>query len=73
MSEQSPPSATTPDAGAWDAWSTRLADALQGLADRASLTVTAPSGSARPVLLRKARLRGFVPARHEVVTPWVRL
>jgi type III secretion system-like peptide-binding chaperone len=73
VTEQSAPSGTTPDAGAWAAWSASLADAVQGLADRASLTVTAPSGSARPVRLRRARLGGFVPARHQLVAPWVRL
>ena len=50
-----------------------LADALTGLADRASVTVTGPEGSARPVRLRKARLGGFIPAKHEIATPWVRL
>lgn len=73
MTEQSSQNATTPDAGAWAAWSAHLADALQGLAERGSVTVTAPSGSARPVRLRKARLGGFIPAKHEVVIPWVRL
>jgi type III secretion system-like peptide-binding chaperone len=73
VAQQSPQSSTTPDAGAWAAWSAALADAVQGLAERASLTVTGPTGSARPVRRRKARLGGFIPARHEVVTPWVRL
>lgn len=73
MTEQSPSNTKTPDAGAWAAWAAHLADALTGLADRASLTVTGPAASARPVRLRKARLGGFIPARHEVVTPWVRL
>ena len=73
MAEQSPSSAGRPDAAAWAAWTASLADALPGLADRATLTVTAPAGSARPVRLRKARLRGFIPAKHGVVTPWVRL
>ncbi len=73
MREQSTPTSPTPDAGAWAAWSAGLADALQGLAERASLTVTAPPSSARPVRLRKPRLGGFIPAKHEVVRPWVRL
>ena len=73
MSEQSAPGEQTPDAAAWAAWSASLAEAVQALAERASLTVTGPEGSARPVRLRKARLGGFIPARHEVVTPWVRL
>ncbi len=73
MTEQRPPGSETPDAVAWAAWSAHLADALQGLAERASLTVTAPAGSARPVRLRKARLGGFIPAKHATVTPWVRL
>jgi hypothetical protein len=73
VGEQSPPRGTTPDAGAWAAWSATLADAVTGLADRAALTVTGSPGSARPVRLRKARLGGFIPARHEVVAPWVRL
>ena len=62
-----------PDAVAWATWTTRLADEVTLLADGAALTVTGPDGSARPVRLRKARLGGFIPARHEVVTPWVRL
>ena len=37
------------------------------------MTVTGPEAGARPVRLRKARLGGFIPAKHEVVTPWVRL
>lgn len=62
-----------PDDVAWAAWAAHLADEVVRLADRASLTVTGPEGSARPVRLRKARLGGFIPAKHEVVTPWVRL
>jgi len=62
-----------PDAVAWAAWCAHLADAVGRLADRGSLTVTGPPGSERPVRVRKARLGGFVPAKHEVVTPWVRL
>ena len=67
------PAASTPDAGAWAAWSAHLAEVVVTLADRASATVTGPEGSARPVRLRKARLGGFIPAKHEVVVPWVRL
>ena len=73
MDEQHPTVPPTPDAVAWAAWTSSLADAIQALADRGSLTVTGPEGSARPVRLRKARLGGFVPARLEVVAPWVRL
>ena len=65
--------AVQPDAVAWAAWAARLADAVTDLAPNASVTVTGPEGSARPVRLRKARLGGFIPAKHEVVTPWVRL
>ena len=65
--------AEQPDAVAWAAWAARLADVVTGLAPNASVTVTGPEGSARPVRLRKARLGGFIPAKHEVVTPWVRL
>jgi len=62
-----------PDAAAWAAWTTHLADEVTRLADRAALTVAGPEGSARPVLRRKARLGGYIPAKLEVVTPWVRL
>ena len=65
--------AEQPDAAAWAAWAARLAGEVTGLAPDASVTVTGPEGSARPVRLRKARLGGFIPAKHEVVTPWVRL
>ena len=67
------PAASTPDAGAWAAWSAHLAEVVVTLADRASVTVTGPQASARPVRLRQARLGGFIPAKHEVVVPWVRL
>ena len=73
MSDRSVTRDEQPDAAAWAAWTAPLADASTGLADRATLTVTGPEGSARPVRLRKARLGGFIPAKHEVVTPWVRL
>ena len=46
---------------------------MRGLADGAGLTVTAAPADARPVLLRPARLGGLVPARHDVVAPWVHL
>jgi hypothetical protein len=65
--------AEQPDAAAWAAWSARLADEVTALAPNASVTVSGAEGSARPVRLRKARLGGFIPAKHEVVTPWVRL
>ena len=38
-----------------------------------SLTLAAAEGDARPVRVRKARLGGFIPAKHVVVAPWVRL
>jgi T3SS (YopN, CesT) and YbjN peptide-binding chaperone 3 len=62
-----------PDAGAWPGWIERLVDMVAGLADGGSLTVTAAPEGARPVRLRKARLGGFIPAKHESVRPWVRL
>jgi hypothetical protein len=62
-----------PDAVAWAAWTAQLADDVTRLVDRGSLTVAGPAGSERPIRVRKARLRGFVPAKHEVVAPWVRL
>jgi hypothetical protein len=65
--------AEQPDAAAWAGWATRLADEVTTLAPNASVTATGPEGSARPVRLRKARLGGFIPAKHEVVRPWVRL
>ena len=37
------------------------------------MTLAAAPADARPVLLRKARLGGFIPAKHDVVAPWVRL
>jgi hypothetical protein len=73
VAEQHPSVTPEPDALAWATWSTHLADALTGLADKASLTVTGPAGSERPIRVRKARLGGFIPAKHEAVTPWVRL
>src|SRR6478609_7485192 len=73
MSERAETADQQPDDVAWAAWTADLVEVLTGLADRASVTVTGPEGSARPVRLRKARLRGFVPAKHEIATPWVRL
>ena len=69
------PSVAPPAAGpdAWQAWTAALVDAVRSLADGASLTASAAEADARPVLLRKARLGGFLPARHAVLTPWVRL
>lgn len=58
---------------AWPAWVAALADDVGALADGGSLTVSAAEADARPALLRKARLGGFLPARHAVLTPWVRL
>jgi hypothetical protein len=62
-----------PSEGEWADWSRRLGEAVRGLADGQSLTITAPSSAQRPVRLRKARLRGFLPAKHQMVAPWVRL
>ena len=59
--------------GEWATWEDRLVEAVTGLADEASVLVTAPAAAARPTLVRKQRLGGFVPARHAVVAPWVRL
>ena len=73
MSERAETADQQPDDVAWAAWTADLVEVLTGLADRAWVTVTGPEASARPVRLRKARLRGFVPAKHEFATPWVRL
>jgi hypothetical protein len=59
--------------GAWQAWASGLVETVRALADGASVTLAAAPADARPVLLRKARLAGFIPARHDVVAPWVRL
>lgn len=58
---------------AWQAWATGLVEAVRALDDGASLTVSAAEADARPVLRRKAHLGGFLPARHAVLAPWVRL
>jgi hypothetical protein len=50
-----------------------LLERVLALADGESVTLTASEEHTRPVLVRKGRLGGFIPARHEVVTPWVRL
>ena len=66
----------SPPAGggeAWSTWSADLVEAVRALAGGESLTVTADTADARPVLLRPARLGGFVPAKHSLVAPWVRL
>ena len=69
------PSASPPVGGPddWAAWVDALVVDVGGLADGASLLVSAAEVDARPTLLRKARLGGFIPARHAVLTPWVRL
>jgi hypothetical protein len=67
---------SSPSAGgeeSWTAWAADLVEAVRALADGEALTVTADPADARPVLLRPSRLRGFVPAKHAVVAPWVRL
>jgi hypothetical protein len=50
-----------------------LLERVLALADGESVTLTASEEHARPSLVRKGRLGGFIPARHEVVAPWVRL
>ena len=57
----------------WAGWEADLARAVTTLADGEALTITSGPDHARPVLLRKGLLRGFVPAKHEHVEPWVRL
>jgi len=66
-----PPSAGGDDP--WTRWAATLVEAVLGLADGEAVTLTAVDAAARPVLLRPARLGGFVPARHSLVAPWVRL
>ena len=61
------------DRDAWQAWAAALEETVLALAVDASVTVAAAPSDARPVLLRRARLGGFLPARHDVVAPWVRL
>jgi hypothetical protein len=58
---------------AWAAWEEQLAQAVTSLADGDVLLVTVAAGLERPALVRRGFLRGFVPARHELVAPWVRL
>jgi hypothetical protein len=60
-------------AAPWEPWVDELADALGDLDDGAALLVTAPEAAARPVALRRPRLRGFLPGRYRRVAPWVRL
>ena len=62
-----------PDACAWARWEAHLVDAVTALADGESLTLSGADSAARPVRRRAARLGGLIPARHEVVAPWVRL
>ncbi len=57
----------------WDAWQAEVVEAVRSLPDGGSLTLAAAEGDARPVRVRKARLGGFIPAKHVVVAPWVRL
>lgn len=67
------PVGAVPEDGAWAVWVADLVRAVRSLPDDGSLTVTAPETAARPVRLRKARLGGFIPARHRITAPWVRL
>jgi hypothetical protein len=50
-----------------------LLERVRALADGESVTLTASEEHARPTLVRKGWLGGFIPARHEMVAPWVRL
>jgi hypothetical protein len=71
MSEPLEPRGSRDDA--WGPWEAGLVEAIRSLPDGGSLTVAAAEGDARPVRVRKARLGGFVPAKHVAVSPWVRL
>ncbi|MEO6790607.1 MAG: hypothetical protein ABI249_05670 [Ornithinibacter sp.] len=68
-----PTSPSGPDAGAWAPFVAELTALVLALADGSRVTVRASSQAARPVRLRKARLGGFIPAKHESVAPWVSL
>jgi hypothetical protein len=57
----------------WAGWTAHLVGLLRGLRHDRSVLVAAPAYAARPHLVRKARLGGFLPPRHEPVAPWVRL
>ncbi len=61
------------DGGSRAGWVAHLRDQVRELADGESLTVRAPASGVRPVRLRRARLGGLIPARHESVAAWVRL
>ena len=61
------------EAATWDTWEADLARVVTTLADGEALTITSTRAHSRPVLVRKGFLRGFVPAKHEEVEPWVRL
>ncbi|MGL5909883.1 MAG: TY-Chap domain-containing protein, partial [Phycicoccus sp.] len=54
-------------------WVTTLAGAVRRLDDGGSLVVTGPDDAARPAVLRRPRLRGFLPGRYRDTAPWVRL
>lgn len=60
-------------AAAWAAWESRLVGLVLALADGEALTATAAEEGSRPVRRRRAPLRRLLPARHDVVAPWVRL
>ena len=69
-----PPSGGGPERdAAWRAWQVEVVAAVSALADGASLGLAATEAEARPVLLRRSHLGGFIPAKHEVLAPWVRL
>ncbi len=71
----SSPHGAVPGAGpvTWASWEADLAKAVMALADGETLTATGAPELERPVLVRRGFLRGFVPAKHAVLPPWVRL
>ena len=72
-SPRPPHRAVGEQAATWAGWEADLAETVMTLADGEALTITSTRAESRPVLVRKGFLRGFVPAKHEEVEPWVRL
>lgn len=60
-------------AAAWAQWSADLTSRLRLLQEGRGLLVSARAELARPHLVRRGRLGGFLPARHEPASPWVAL